>query len=54
MEFFVVFYGIIRLIRSLPSQSPDKSEVMGGIVPNCSAFRKRNPSEPEKRPATVL
>ena len=32
----------LGLIRSLPSQSSDKSGVMGIIVPNHSAFRKRN------------
>jgi hypothetical protein len=32
------------------SQSPDKRGIIGRIVPNYSAFRKRNPLEPEKRP----
>jgi hypothetical protein len=36
------FAELFRLIRSLPSQSPDKGGIMGRIVPNCSAFRKRN------------
>jgi hypothetical protein len=36
------FTELFRLIRSRPSQSPDKSGVTGRIVPNCSAFRKRN------------
>ena len=38
------FPELLRLIRSLPSQSPDKSGVMARIVPNHSAFRKRNRS----------
>src|SRR4029077_4857088 len=32
----------LGLIPSLPSQSPDKSGVMGRILPNHSALRKRN------------
>ena len=33
---------LFRLIRSLPSQSPDKCGIMTRIVPNDSVFRKRN------------
>ena len=45
---------LFRLIRSLLSQSPDKSRVIAGIVPNHSAFRKRNQWEPEKRPLPLF
>jgi hypothetical protein len=46
--------GLFRLIRSRPSQSSDESGVIGRIVPNHSAFRKRNPLEPEKRPLRLF
>jgi hypothetical protein len=42
MEFSVVFRELFRLIRSLPSQSPDKSGVIGELCRICSAFRKEN------------
>ena len=41
--------NFLGLIRSLPSQSPDKSGVIGRIVPNYSAFRKRNRFEDPAR-----
>jgi hypothetical protein len=36
------FTEIFRLIRLLAWGESDKSGVIGKIVPNCSAFRKRN------------
>ena len=55
MEFFrSMFMELFRLIRSLPSQSPDKSGVMGRIVPNRSAFRKRNGFGKRHKCTTVL